>query len=242
MSANTAEFIGFLVLAPVAVLAALGMVFNRNAIYSALLLVVNFGCLGVFYLFLQAQFLAAVQVIVYAGAIMVLFLFVLMLLGVERRELLRETIKGQRALAAGLSLLLAAGVIATVVAGVFPADRAGLDAANANGNVQGVGKLLFTRYTLAFEATGVLLLVAGVGALVLGKRWPGVDDDEEAEASAVPAEPEGSPEADPGADIPPVEPVAESDTPVPAGDKDGDKDGDKEPAPVGARADEEEPS
>ena len=234
MSAGTAEFIGFVILAPVSVLAALGMVFNRNAVYSALLLVVNFFCLAVFFLFQQAQFLAAVQVIVYAGAIMVLFLFVLMLLGVERQEILRETIRGQRALAAGLSLLLLAGVIAAVAAGVFPADKAGLAAANAPGNVQAVGRLLFTRYMLAFEATGVLLLVAGVGALVLGKRWPDLAEEEEAQAG-VPAEPERAPDTGPaGTDIPPVEPVAETDTPVPATPAPvKEPDGDKQPAPVG---------
>jgi NADH-quinone oxidoreductase subunit J len=189
-AADRAELIVFAVLAPASVLAALGMVFNRNAIYSALLLVLNFFCLAVFYVLLQAQFLAAVQVIVYAGAIMVLFLFVLMLLGVERREILQETIRGQRVLAAGLGLVLLAGIVAAVLVGVFPANEAGLAAVNtaAGGNVQGVGRLLFTRYTLAFEAVGVLLLVAGVGALVLGKRRPEQAEDE-AEAEATTAAP-----------------------------------------------------
>jgi NADH-quinone oxidoreductase subunit J len=214
-SADRAEFIVFLVLAPVSVLAALGMVFNRNAVYSALLLVINFFCLAVFYVLLQAQFLAVVQVIVYAGAVMVLFLFVLMLLGVEREEILRETIKGQRALAAGLGLILLAGVIGAVLVGVFPANKAGLAAANAGGNVQAVGRLLYTRYTLAFEATGVLLLVAGVGALVLGKRRPEQDDDQ-ARAARVAVEANGSGPSSAGADVPPAPLV------------------DKEPAPVGA--------
>jgi NADH-quinone oxidoreductase subunit J len=169
-AAERAEFVVFVVLAPVAVLAALGMVLNRNAIYSALLLVVNFFCLAVLYVLLEAQFIAAVQVIVYAGAIMVLFLFVLMLLGVERREVLEETIRGQRTAAAVLGALLLAGITWALLAGVFDTPQGGLAAANRGGNVQAVGRLLFTRYTLAFEATGALLLVAGVGALILGRR------------------------------------------------------------------------
>jgi NADH-quinone oxidoreductase subunit J len=217
VAADRAELIAFIVLAPVSVAAALGMIFSRNAVYSALLLVANFFCLAVFYVLLQAQFLAAVQVIVYAGAIMVLFLFVLMLLGVERREILHETIKGQRALAAGLCLILLAGVIAALLARVFPANEAGLAAANAGGNVQAVGRLLYTRYTLAFEATGVLLLVAGVGALVLGKRRREQEEDAQ-QAGRVAAETNGS---GPGArPAEPAEPVTET--------------VDKEPAAVGA--------
>jgi len=169
-AAQRAELVVFAVLAPLAVVTALAMVFSRNAVHAALLLVVNFFCLAAFYVLLEAQFLAAVQVIVYAGAIMVLFLFVLMLLGVERRESLTETIRGQRTAAVVLSALLLAGVTAAVLAGVFRTPAGGLAAANRGGNVQAVGRLLFTRYTLAFEATGVLLLIAGVGALILGRQ------------------------------------------------------------------------
>jgi NADH-quinone oxidoreductase subunit J len=164
-----AEFVAFVILAPVSVAAALGMVFNRNAIHAALLLVVNFFCLAVFYLMLEAQFLFVVQIAVYAGAIMVLFLFVLMLLGVNRRESLVETIKGQRVWAVVLGVVLLGGVITAVVTGAFPSDAAGLAVANQGGNVRAIGRLLFTRYTLAFEATGVLLLVAGVAALILAR-------------------------------------------------------------------------
>ena len=89
-----AELVFFVVLAPVSVLSALGMVLNRNAVYSALLLVVNFFCLAGFYVLLEAQFVAAVQVIVYAGALMVLFLFVLMLLGIGNEDVVTETIRG----------------------------------------------------------------------------------------------------------------------------------------------------
>jgi NADH-quinone oxidoreductase subunit J len=172
-AAERTELVVFVLLAPVAVLAALGMVLNRNAVYSALLLVLNFFCLAVFYVLLEAQFLAAVQVIVYAGAIMVLFLFVLMLLGVGNEDVLRETIRGQRPAAAVLAVLLLAGVGAAVVAGALGGGGQGsLAAVNAGGNVQAVGRLLFTRYVFAFELTGILLVVAAVGALVLGKRRP----------------------------------------------------------------------
>ena len=169
-ASEQAELIVFIVLAPLSVVAAVGMVLSRNAVYSALLLVVNFFCLAGFYVLLEAQFVAAVQVIVYAGAIMVLFLFVLMLLGVESQESVRETIRGQRPAAVLLTLGLLVAIVAALLAGVFDTAPASLAAANEGGNVQAVGRLLFTRYTFAFETAGVLLVVAAVGALVLGKR------------------------------------------------------------------------
>ena len=169
-ASERAELIVFIVLAPLSVVAALGMVLSRNPVYSALLLVVNFFCLAGFYVLLEAQFVAAVQVIVYAGAIMVLFLFVLMLLGVESQEAVQETIKGQRPAAVLLTLGLLVAIVAALAAGVFDAAPSSLAAANEGGNVQAVGRLLFTRYTFAFETAGVLLVVAAVGALVLGKR------------------------------------------------------------------------
>ena len=169
-ASEQAELITFIVLAPLSVVTAIGMVLSRNAIYSALLLVVNFFCLAGFYVLLEAQFVAAVQVIVYAGAIMVLFLFVLMLLGIEREEVLTETIRGQRPAAVLLTLGLLVAIVAALLAGVFDTAPASLAAANQGGNVQAVGRLLFTHYTFAFETAGVLLVVAAVGALVLGKR------------------------------------------------------------------------
>jgi NADH-quinone oxidoreductase subunit J len=170
--AEQAELVVFVVLAPVSVLSALGMVLNRNAVYSALLLVVNFFCLAGFYVLLEAQFLAAVQVIVYAGAIMVLFLFVLMLLGIGNEEILTETIKGQRPAAAVLTVLLLVAVVGALAAGVLDAPPASLAQANQGGNVQAIGRILFTRYVFAFEIAGLLLVVAAVGALVLGRRRP----------------------------------------------------------------------
>jgi NADH-quinone oxidoreductase subunit J len=170
--AEQAELVVFVVLAPVSVLSALGMVLNRNAVYSALLLVVNFFCLAGFYVLLEAQLVAVVQVIVYAGAIMVLFLFVLMLLGIGNEDILTETIKGQRPAAAVLTVLLVVAVVAALVAGVLDTPPASLAQVNQGGNTQAIGRILFTRYVFAFEVAGLLLVVAAVGALVLGRRRP----------------------------------------------------------------------
>ena len=171
-ASEQAELLVFVVLAPLAVVTALGMVLSRNAVYSALLLVVNFFCLAGFYVLLEAQFVAAVQVIVYAGAIMVLFLFVIMLLGVGIDEAVQETIKGQRPAAVLLTLGLLVEIVGALLAGLFYAEPGSLAAANQGGNVEAVGRILFTRYTFAFEIAGILLVVAAVGALVLGKRQP----------------------------------------------------------------------
>ncbi len=169
-SSQRAELIFFVILAPLSVVTALGMVLNRHAVYSALLLVVNFFCLAAFYVLLQAQFLAVVQVIVYAGAIMVLFLFVLMLLGVSSEDVLTETIKGQRPAAAVLVALLLGGVIWALFAKPFSGSGVDLIRVAGGDNVRAIGQLLYTRYVFAFEATGLLLVVAAVGALVLAKR------------------------------------------------------------------------
>jgi NADH-quinone oxidoreductase subunit J len=171
-ASEQAELLVFIVLAPLAVVTALGMVLTRNAVYSALLLVVNFFCLAGFYVLQEAQFVAAVQVIVYAGAIMVLFLFVLMLLGIGNEEAVQETIRGQRPAAVLLTLGLLVAIVGALLAGVFDAEPGSLAVANQGGNTEAVGRILFTRYTFAFETAGVLLVVAAVGALVLGKRRP----------------------------------------------------------------------
>jgi NADH-quinone oxidoreductase subunit J len=190
-AAERAELIFFIVLAPLSVVTALGMVLSRHAVYSALLLVVNFFCLAAFYVFLQAQFLAAVQVIVYAGAIMVLFLFVLMLLGVSREDVLHETIRGQRPAAAVLVVLLLAGVMWAIFLHPFRGPGVDLTRVAQNDNVRAIGRLLYTRYVFAFEATGLLLMVAAVGALVLGKR-PLLRGLRERAARTSPAASEGS--------------------------------------------------
>jgi len=159
----------FWLLAPLVVLAALGILFVRKAVHAALLLATVMISLAVMYLLLEAPFLFAVQIIVYTGAILMLFLFVVMLVGVDASDSLVETIKGQRLLAvlAGLAfgLLLVVGV-----AQVSVGAANGLDAANGQGNVQGLADLLFSSYVFAFEATAALLITAAVGAMVLAHR------------------------------------------------------------------------
>jgi len=159
----------FLVLAMVAITSALGMLINRNAIYAALFLVLNFTTVAVFFLLLNAPFIAVAQVSVYAGAIMVLFIFVIMLLGAESTGQ-TQSIAWQRPLAITLAiiLLLEAGFILvgqrSLVSPVTGALPPGF------GSPTQVGTELFTSYLLPFEVTSVLLLVAMIGAIVLTKN------------------------------------------------------------------------
>ncbi len=166
---STGEAVLFWILAPICVLAALGLVGVRKAVHAALLLAVVMICLAMFFAVQSAPFLAVVQVVVYTGAIMMLFLFVLMLVGVDSSDSLVETLKGQRvaAVLAGLAfgILLIAGIGNASVEGFE-----GLTDANANGNVEGIATLLFTRYVFAFEVTGALLITAAIGAMVLTHR------------------------------------------------------------------------
>lgn len=185
-----AEFWVFWLVAPIALGAAIAMVLMRNAVHAALMLVGNFFMVAVLYAVLEAQFLAVIQLIVYAGAVMVLFLFVLMLLGVARDEPRGEPVRGLKPAALVLGLLLLVG-LAVGVAGPYMTTASvcgggadavlaeaetgaepciGLSAANAEGNVRGVGMLLFTTYMWPFETTSVLLVIAAIGAIVLGKR------------------------------------------------------------------------
>jgi NADH-quinone oxidoreductase subunit J len=172
------DLVLFWVFAPVAVAAGIGMVLARNAVHCALLLIVNFFCLAVFFLVLGSPFLFAVQIIVYAGAIMVLFLFVVMLLGVDRQESMVERLRAQRPLAGLLGLGLAAEVFFAVRLGVGLSTRAapGFEQeVNRGGNVRALSRLLFNDYFLPFEITSVLLIVAAIAAmLVAGRRAPTV--------------------------------------------------------------------
>jgi NADH-quinone oxidoreductase subunit J len=163
----------FWVFAPVSVASAIGMLTRRNAIHAALFLVVNFFCLSVMYLLLDAPFLFAVQVIVYAGAIMVLFLFVIMLLGVDRGDDLRERLVAQRPLAIALGAGVALELFFAFRAGVGLSLKAPPDFAervNVGGNAQALAKLLFRQYFFPFEVTSILLIVAAIAAMVLGQR------------------------------------------------------------------------
>ncbi len=161
--------IAFWILAPLMVAAALGILFVRKAVHAALLLAVVMISLAVLYAVLEAPFLFAVQIIVYTGAILMLFLFVLMLVGVDASDSLVETIRGQRALAWAAGLVFAV-VLLIGLTQLTLGSAAGLAEANAGGNVQALANLLFSRYVFAFEVTSALLITAAVGAMVLAHR------------------------------------------------------------------------
>ncbi|MBT3149874.1 NADH-quinone oxidoreductase subunit J [Streptomyces sp. CHD11] len=168
-STSTGEAFQFWILGTVAVIGALCTVFLRRAVHSALCLAGTMIILAVFYLANGAYFLGVVQIVVYTGAIMMLFLFVVMLVGVTAADSLKETIKGQR----WLALLCGLGFGVLLVGGIGKASLGefnGIGEANAGGNVQGLAALMFTRYVFAFEITGALLITAAVGAMVLTHR------------------------------------------------------------------------
>ncbi len=170
----TSELIVFLVLSLVAVSSALGMISGRNAVYSALFLVLNFVTVAVFYLLLGAPFIAMSQITVYAGAIMVLFLFVIMLLGAESLAP-ANSLPWQRPLAILLAVILAVESIYLVfVRARSDAFVAAPDAAvNSMDNLRELAMTLFNQFLLPFEVTSILLLVAMVGAIVLTKQVKG---------------------------------------------------------------------
>ncbi len=159
----------FWFLAPIMVVAALGVLFARKAVHAAMLLAVVMISLAVLYAVQGAPFLFAVQIIVYTGAILMLFLFVLMLVGVDASDSVVETIKGQR-LAASIVGLAFGALLVLGVSQVTVGATVGLDVANADGNVQGLAQLLFSKFVFAFEATSALLITAAVGAMVLAHR------------------------------------------------------------------------
>jgi NADH-quinone oxidoreductase subunit J len=161
--------IAFWILAPIMVVAALGLLFARKAVHAALLLAVVMISLAVLYAVLDAPFLFAVQIIVYTGAILMLFLFVVMLVGVDSSDSVVETIRGQRV--ASILVGLAFGLLLVLgIAQVSFGAAVGLDGANDGGNVPAVAQVLFTRYVFAFEVTSALLLTAALGAMVLAHR------------------------------------------------------------------------
>lgn len=169
-SGNTGEQIVFWVCAFFAVGGALGMLMSRRAVHSALFLATTMIALAVLYVSQQAPFLGMTQVVVYTGAVMMLFLFVLMIVGVDSADSLVETLKGQRVAA----IVFGIGFAAMLILGIGQAvlQPVGLDEANAadGGNVQGIARLIFGRYVLAFEVTSALLITAALGAMVLAHR------------------------------------------------------------------------
>lgn len=172
---NLGETIVFWVCGFFAVLGALGLILSKKAVHSALWMALTMISLAVLYVANQAPFLGMVQIVVYTGAVMMLFLFVLMVVGVDSSDSLIETIKGQRIaailLGLGLAILLIWG-IGSSLAGVGPGN---LDEANSadGGNVQGIARLIFTTYLVPFEVTSALLITAALGAMVLAhrERW-----------------------------------------------------------------------
>jgi NADH-quinone oxidoreductase subunit J len=164
------DLIFFLILSLIAISTALGMLFSRNAVYSALFLVLNFITVAVFYLLLGAPFIAMAQVTVYAGAIMVLFLFVIMLLGAES---ISGEFNWRRAVAPGaIAVILAVEATFIFLTRARPVgDVAQPDASvNTVTNLRALGEMLFTEYLLPFEVTSILLLVAMIGAIVLVRK------------------------------------------------------------------------
>ncbi|HEU5265483.1 MAG TPA: NADH-quinone oxidoreductase subunit J [Jatrophihabitans sp.] len=162
------EAVAFWILGPLSLAGAIGMVLFRNAIHSALSLVATMMSLGAFYLIQQGPFLGLVQIIVYTGAMMILFLFVLMLVGRDSSDSIVETLRGQRWAAAlfGIGFAL---LVALSVGRAFTGIKAvNLNTPNADGgNVNAIARLLFTQYLFAFELTSALLIVAAIGAMIL---------------------------------------------------------------------------
>jgi NADH-quinone oxidoreductase subunit J len=227
--ANTAEVVLFWVFAVLALGSALAVISLRNIVHGALMLVLNLLAIAGLYLNLQSSFLAVVQVLVYAGAIMVLFLFVIMLLGIDRDDLMIATDVRTRVLAAAGGALLAGAVLFAFVGpytgaasicgpqgeGARPSTQAvacvGLDEAYAEDDGSGaafLGARLFTRYTYPFELAALLLTVATIGAVIMARRRDLADEDEDAAVTdPLPADP--SAPAEVGVDVVGSDPTSE---------------------------------
>jgi NADH-quinone oxidoreductase subunit J len=166
---TTGETIAFWVLGPLALAGALGMLFARNAVHSALWLVLTMLSLGMMYMVQQAPFLGFVQIIVYTGAIMMLFLFVLMMVGRDASDSVVEVLRGQRLWAGVLGVGLAGLVVGIVARSLSLVSSVGLATPNSTdgGNVSQIGRSLFTTFLFPFELTSALLITAAVGAMVL---------------------------------------------------------------------------
>ena len=167
---STGEAVIFWILGPLMVLAALGLLFARKAVHAALCMAFVMVNLGVLYIVQNAEFLGIVQVFVYTGAVMMLFLFVLMLVGVDSSDSLVETIKGQKVASLVLCLGLAGVLFFSLGSLSLPTPR-GVTAINdETGNITGVANLVFGKYVWAFEITSALLITAAIGAMVLTHR------------------------------------------------------------------------
>jgi NADH-quinone oxidoreductase subunit J len=164
------EQIMFWILGPICVLAALGLLFAKKAVHAALGMALVMVNLGIFYIAQEADFLGIIQIFVYTGAVMMLFLFVLMLVGVDSSDSLVETLKGQKVASLLLGLGLAV-LLFSAIGRVQFGPMKGLSGVNASkGNVSGVAELIFGQYVWAFEVTSALLITAALGAMVLAHR------------------------------------------------------------------------
>ena len=173
-SATLVDRVVFVVAATGILIGAIGVVLSRNPVHAALMLVMTLFGVAVLFVEEQANFLAAVQIIVYAGAIVVLFLFVIMFLGIDRQEnLAEEPLKGQRPLAFVLAALGLAGILVLAIVArwsVGARSVAGPARGQPGGDVAALGRSVFTTYLFPFEATAALLVIAVVGAVVLARR------------------------------------------------------------------------
>ena len=169
MTVSGGEVVLFWVLAPLMVLAALGLLFARKAVHAAICVVFVMISLAILYIAQEAAFLGVVQIVVYTGAVMMLFLFVLMLVGVDASDSLVETIRGQRFIGVLLGLGLGSVLVGVVAQATFP-PSVGLTAANAESNPVALARILFADYVFALEVVGILLVTAAIAALVLTHR------------------------------------------------------------------------
>ena len=228
---SSAELVVFIIIGALALGSAVSMIMMRNAVHAALMLVLNFFAIAVLYAVNEAQFLATVQIIVYAGAIMVLFLFVIMLLGVDSEDAPARPgrVRGLKLSAVVLGLALFSALAVSIggpylepsaacpapalAEGETPTGERcqGLAAANEPGNVEAIGSLLFTKYVWPFEVISVLLVIAAIGAMVLGRReedpadlvdippldpddGDGADDDDDDDEPVVDSDGDAAPE------------------------------------------------
>lgn len=164
---QTPEAVLFWIMAPLAVLASLGMLLVKKAVHSAILLAWVMITLAIFYIAQGALFLGIVQVVVYTGAVMMLFLFILMLVGVDSSDSLTETIRGLRPIAITAAVGFGGLMISLLGRATLGRPAVGLDDANAGGNVEGIAQLLFSDYVWPFEVVSALLITAALGAMVL---------------------------------------------------------------------------
>jgi len=164
---QTPEALLFWVLAPLTVAAALAMLLVKKAVHSAILMASVMINLAIFYIAQDALFLGIVQIVVYTGAVMMLFLFILMLVGVDSSDSLTETIPGLRPIAITAAVGFGGLMLSLIGRATLGRNAIGLDAANSMGNVKGIAQLLFSTYVWPFEVVSALLITAALGAMVL---------------------------------------------------------------------------